>query len=212
MEPTTRDKLNEQLKHLALIAQQHLPLTQERQLALGRLVQTILKSGRLCRPQRGKFTQCYEEIYEEARQELMFYICQNVEKYDPQRGEVMAWCNVLLERRFFKEAVPQVLNRQGTQIMSLVDLETLAIPDEPPIFAELLKEYIELDPENLFKNTYVRDHPAANFQVLAKQRLEGKSWKKISEHLNLKISTLSRFYCRCLDKFASQLKDATTIV
>jgi len=48
MNQTGRDELDEQLKQLALIAQQ--TLTRERQLALGQLVQTILNSGRLCRP------------------------------------------------------------------------------------------------------------------------------------------------------------------
>jgi len=212
MNHTGRDELNEQLKQLALVAQQHPPLTQGRQLALGQLIQVILNSGRLCRPQRGNFSQRYEEIYEEARQELLFYVCQNINRYDPQRGDVMAWCNVLLERRFFREAIPRILDKPGIQRMSLSDLDNLAPPEKSPIFAEILKEHIELDPENLFKKTYIKDRPEANFQALVKQRLENKTWKEISEKFEIKIPTLSRFYRRCLERFTSNLKNGIGII
>lgn len=206
MNQTGRDELDEQLKQLALVAQQNPPLTQGRQLALGQLVQAILESGKLCRPQRGNFSHRYEEIYEEARQELLFYICQNIDKYAPERGEVMAWCNVLLERRFFKEAIPKVLDKQGIQKMTLADLENLAPPEEIPALAEIFREHIESDPENLFKNSYVQGRPEANFQTLAKQRLDGKPWKEISADFGVKVSTLSRFYQRCLSKFADNIQ------
>jgi DNA-directed RNA polymerase specialized sigma24 family protein len=207
MNKTGKDELDEQLRHLAQLAKQHPPLTGARQLALTHLVQAILKSGRLCRPHRGQFLHRYEEIYEEAQQELLFYVCQNIEKYDPERAEVMAWCNFLLERRFFREAIPKVLDKQGIQKMTLSDLDNLAKPEEPPVFTEVIKECIELDPENLFKTCHIENHPKANFQVLSKQRLEGKSWKEISEILEIKIPTLSSFYYRCLNRFASILKE-----
>lgn len=213
MNQTKRDELNEQLKQLALVAQQHPPLSQERQLALGQMVQAILRSSRLCRPQLGKFASRYEEIYEEARQELLLYICRNIHKYDLERGEVMAWCNVLLERRFFKEAIFKVLGKPEVQKMTLADLDHLpSPPEEAPILTEVIDEYITLDPENLFKTTYIRNHPEANFQALAKQRLEGKSWQSISEKLDLKIPTISQFYYRCLKRFAPTLKKAVGII
>lgn len=213
MNQTEKDKLDERLKQLALLAQQHPPLTQERQLALGQLMQAILSSGRLCRPQLGKFTSRYEEIYEEARAELLLYICRNIEKYDLKRGEVMAWCNVLLERRFFREAIPKVLGKPEIQKMTLADLDHLpSPPEEAPILTEIINEYITLDPENLFKNTYIKNHPEANFQALANQRLEGKSWQNISEKFELKIPTISQFYYRCLKKFAPILKKAIGII
>lgn len=213
MNQTEKDKLDERLKQLALLAQQHPPLTQERQLALGQLMQAILSSGRLCRPQLGKFTSRYEEIYEEARAELLLYICRNIEKYDLKRGEVMAWCNVLLERRFFREAIPKVLGKPEIQKMTLADLDHLpSPPEEAPILTEIINEYITLDPENLFKNTYIKNHPEANFQALANQRLEGKSWQNISEKFGLKIPIISQFYYRCLKKFAPVLKKAVEII
>lgn len=207
MNQTGRTEIDEQLKQLALVAQQHPPLTQARQIALGQLIQVILKSGRLCHPQRGKFVDRYQEIYEEARQDLLFYICQHIDSYNPERGEVMAWCNMLLERRFFREAIPRVLEKQGIQKITLSNLDDLALPEEPLILGEIIKEYIESDPENLFKTAHIKEHPEASFQALSLDRLQGKSWKEISEKMGIKVSTLSGFYNRCLERFASKLKE-----
>lgn len=202
-----REELDEQLEQLALIAQQHPPLTPKRQLALGQLVGMILKSGRLCHPYRGQFLHRYEEIYEEARQDLLFYVCQNIDKYNPERGGVMAWCNVLLERRFFREAIPKVLDKQDIQKMTLSDLDNFALPEESPSLTEVIQECIALDPDNLFKNSYIENNPQANFQALSQQRLAGKSWKDISENFGIKLPTISSFYYRCLNRFASYLKE-----
>lgn len=202
-----REELDEQLEQLALIAQQHPPLTPKRQLALGQLVGMILKSGRLCRPYRDQFLHRYEEIYEEARQDLLFYVCQNIDKYNPERAGVMTWCNVLLERRFFREAIPKVLGKQDIQKMTLSDLDNIALPEESPSLTEVIQECIALDSENLFKNSYIENNPQANFQALIQQRLEGKSWKDISQYFDIKLPTLSSFYYRCLNRFASILKE-----
>ena len=203
-------QLNEQLKQLALAAQQQPPLTLLRQLALRQLVNGILTSGRLCRPQSGQFSGIYDDIYDEAVQELLLYICQNIDKYNPDRGEVMAWVNVLLERRFFKEAIPQIMDKQEIQKMSLSDLDQIAPPQTNPCLTEIIKQCIELDSENLFKNEHIKNHPKANFQALAMRRFVGKSWKEIAAEFDLKISTLSRFYDRCLIKFCSTIKKYCT--
>ena len=60
MNQTGKDEIDEQLKQLALVAQQHPPLTRERQIALRQLVNQILQSGRLCRPQSGQFSGVYQ--------------------------------------------------------------------------------------------------------------------------------------------------------
>jgi DNA-directed RNA polymerase specialized sigma24 family protein len=207
MKKTEFDELNEQLKQLALTAQQHPRLTLGRQLALRKLVNGILQSGRLCRPQSGQFSGVYKDIYDEARQDLMLYVCQNIDNYDPERGSVMTWVNILLERRFFKEAIPKILDKQGLKRMSLSDLDNLAPPEESETLIEDLKECIDLDPENLFKKEYIENYPSANFQALVKRRISGKSWKDISAEFDIKVSTISSFYSRCLNKFSSKLKE-----
>ena len=207
MDKAQNNELDEQLKQLAISAQQHPALTQGRQLALRKLVNGIVQSGRLCRPQRGQFSGSYEDIYNEAVQELLLYICQNLEKYDPERGSVMAWVNVLLERRFFKEAIPKILGKPNLQKMTLSDLDNLAPPEETESLTEILKECIESDPDNLFKKEYLQNYPAANFQALLQRRILGKSWKEISAEFDINIKTLSSFYYRCVNKFSSRLRE-----
>lgn len=197
---------DEQLKQLAQVAQKHSPQSLERKLALRQLVNGILTSGRLCRPQSGYFSGVYEDIYDEAVQELLLYVCKNIDKYNPERGEVMAWVNVLLERRFFKEAIPRFIDDKYIRIEP-PDLDKIASPISNPSLAEIIKQCIELDSENIFKKEHIENHPRANFQALAMRRLLGKTWKDIAEEFDIKISTVSRFYDRCLNKFAPKIKE-----
>lgn len=210
MNQTELDEFNQQLGQLALSAQQHPPLSPERQSALRSLVQAILRSGRLCRPQQGKFSGFYQDIYDEALQELMLFICQHIERYNPERGTVMAWVNMLLERRFFREAIPKVLGRQDVQRVTLSDLDNLTAPEPQETLTEKLKACVDQDPEDILKAEYIKDHPAATFQVLLQRRILGKSWKEISAEFDLKIPTVSSFYYRCLTKFSTRLKEYCT--
>lgn len=93
MQAATRNQLDEQLKELAKEAQRHPHGTKERRIALTQLVNAIWQSGRLCHPNSGQFQSVYEDIYDEAVQNLFFYICQNdnIRRYDLERGSVMAW-------------------------------------------------------------------------------------------------------------------------
>lgn len=210
MNQTELDEFNQQLGQLALSAQQHPPLSPERQSALRSLVQAILRSGRLCRPQQGKFSGFYQDIYDEALQELMLFICQHIERYNSERGTVMAWVNMLLERRFFREAIPKVLGRQDVQRVTLSDLDNLTAPEPQETLTEKLKACVDQDPEDILKAEYIKDHPAATFQVLLQRRILGKSWKEISAEFDLKIPTVSSFYYRCLTKFSTRLKEYCT--
>ncbi len=149
----------------------------------------------------------YDDIYDEAVQDLLLYVCQNIDKYDPERASVMAWVNMLLDRRFFREAIPKVLGKQDTQRMTLFDLDKLAPPENTRTLTDVLQEYIELDPENLFKQEHIVDRPTANFQALLTRRVAGKSWKEIAAEFSLKIPTVSSFYYRCLTKFSPKLKE-----
>ena len=115
----------------------------------------------------------------------------------------MAWCNSLLRKRFFPEAIPHVIGKPGIKKVSLSDLEERASPEASLYLAENLKSYIESDSHNLFKTTYIRNHPEANFAALVMLRLENKSWQDISTTFGIKVPTLSSFFQRCLDRFSS---------
>ncbi|MBW4562707.1 MAG: sigma-70 family RNA polymerase sigma factor [Mojavia pulchra JT2-VF2] len=204
-----QDELDSHLLQLAFLAQQHPPRSPGRQIALTKLVNGIMRSGRLCHPQKSQYpVAVYENIYDEARQELLLYICEKIDKYDAERGSVMAWVNVLFERRFFKDAIRKIQTQQGIQRINVADLDNvIALPQEPKTLTDILKECIESDPEDIFKNEHIEKCPQANFQALATRRMLGKSWKEISAEFEIKIPTVSSFYYRCVNKFSSKLKE-----
>ncbi len=207
MNQTGFDEIDVLLQKLVSTAQSYPHLTQQRQLALTKLVNSIVQSGKLRHPQRSLFSaDIYEDIYNEALQRLLLYICQKIDKYNPERGSVMTWVNVLLERRFIKEAIREFFGQQNVTSISDAHLDYLVSGEEPQDITEILIECIKLDPESLFKKEHIKKYPQANFQALAQQRILGKSWKEIAAEYDLKIPTVSCFYYRCLNKFADKIK------
>jgi hypothetical protein len=211
MSRTARDELDEKLLKLATTAQQYPPLTQTRKLALTKLVNAIVCSGKLCHPQSGHYpASLYQDIYNEALQELLLYICQNIHKYDATRASVITWVNFLLERRFFPEAIAKILNPKIPNQQSITqfpDLDILASKEEPINLTEIVKDCIESDPDNIFKKKHIENCPRANFQTLALRRISGKSWKDISAEFDIKLQTVSSFYYRCVSEFSPKLKE-----
>jgi DNA-directed RNA polymerase specialized sigma24 family protein len=204
-----RDELDFHLLQLAILAKQHAPQSIGRRLALTKLVYGIMRSGKLCYPQKNKFPAgIYADIYDEARQELLLYICENIDKYDAGRGSVMAWVNVLFDRRFFKDAIRKIQNHKNITKISFTEQDFLFVaPEEPPDLGRILRKYIELDEEKIFQHEHIENFPQANFQALAMRRLSGKSWKEISAEFQIKIPTVSSFYYRCISKFSKKLRE-----
>lgn len=204
MDNALLNKLNERLEQLAILAQNHSPLSLERQIALTKLIREILQSGRFWYPPSGGYS---EDAYNEAKQNLLLYICQEIEKYNPERGSVMAWVNMLLARRFFRDAVTKVRDQHVVQSPTIFDLDKLALPEKAPLLSERIRELLEEDPEDLFKQEYIGNKPEANFQALAVRRCSGIAWQEISSELGIPVSTLSCFYQRCLRKFRFKIKE-----
>lgn len=201
------DELNQQLQAVALAAQQHPPLSYERQAALRQLVNGILRSGRLCRPQKGRFLGAYEDIHAEAQQELLLYICKNIDKYSPERAPVMTWVNMLLERRFFREAIPRVLGPPAMKRVTLVNIEDVPVAEEATTLLDCVREVVEADQEDLFKSVHIRDRPDATFQALFQRRLSGLRWQDIATEFNISTSTAQTFFSRCLQRFLSTIRE-----
>jgi hypothetical protein len=203
-----RKKLDAQLQELAIAAQQYTHLTKERQIALTRLINAIWKSGKLVRPYKGQFQLLYKDIYDEAVQNLFFYLCQNnnINKYDPERGEVMTWINMLLTKRFFPEAIPKTIGKENEINLETSDWEN--IPSSQPMsLFEQVRECIESDPELVFCKEHIKGHPEVNFQAIAIKRYSGISWKDISAEWGIGITSLHNFYERCLKKFADKFHE-----
>ncbi len=208
MKFTTCPEFETDLQTLALTAQVSPPRSKERRLALKQLVERIMQSGCLCKPQIGNFSPpIYEEIYAEAVQDLLLFVCRKIDQYDSSRGTILAWINMLLSRRFIKEAIPKVLNHTQVSNLALPDLDQFLPPQVPPSLVEELMAYIDADPNGDFRMAYIRYHPTANFQYLFRRRLAGDSWEAIAQDLNLSISTISSFFYRCITRFSDQIRE-----
>ncbi|MEB3279569.1 MAG: hypothetical protein VKK42_11695 [Lyngbya sp.] len=200
---------DEYLKRLALTAQQHPRRSRERRQALTRLTQELLNSGRLCHPHPSQFTEHYQEIYEIAVQNLMLYICTNIDNYQPDKAPVMRWVNFLLERRFFTQAVSEVMgkNNHKIQVTDSVETDSLSLGKNSPSLSDLVRHLIEEDSNGIFAEKHIRGYPQANFKEVYRRRIiEEESWEKISKDFGIKISTLSDFYQRCIKQFSDEIK------
>ncbi len=206
------DVIDCQLKQLAIAAQQQPPKSRERQRALAHLISAIQQSRKLARPRREQFQGFYEEIYAEAVQRLFAHICDKIDRYQPEQGEVLQWANFLLNRQFFVEASREVFATlpRGVTRLTLDDLDrsnpSEVNPQLVPLPSQQVLQCLEEDPEGLFQRSHIDHHPEANFQFLAIKRLAGYSWQELSTDLGIAIPTLSSFYQRCLIRFAPQLK------
>jgi len=207
----TAPDLEAQLQNLALTAQAQPPQSRDRRLALQRLVNLLMASNGLQRPQAEKFAPAvYQDIYAEALQDLLLYVCQKIDKYDPSRGTVLVWLNMLLRQRFIKEAIPKILDKPQVSHWALPDLDRLVLPSPEGSPLADLTDYIQADPGQTFRQSCIRGHPDINFQYLMQRRLGGDSWEAIAQDAQIGISTLSSFFYRCLLRFAPQLREHCT--
>lgn len=198
---------DEELREWALEAQRHPPRSLKRRAALTKLMEGIWRSNRVARPYRYQFPGFYEEIHAEAVQKTALHICDNIEKYDPERGPVMRWFNYFLETRFFREAIPEVVGTPNVVVSDPVAIDRLNSKDNiPPLLSEDLIKYIEQDPEGILKNLKIKAYPQVTFLELISRRIAGQKWREIAEDLDVKTSTLSDFYQRCLKEIAPKIK------
>ncbi len=197
-----------QLKKLAIEAQRHPPHTELRQYALGELVEAIRLSGKLCHPHRASFSpQFYDLLYDEAVNKTLTYVCRKIDKYDPERGDkkFMNWVNFRLERVFI-ESCHEFREPNINNLPSLAQLDAMVQPEDAPSLLERIRECLEEDTGNIFKQAHIRNRSDANFTAIALARFSGKSWEEISAEFEIPLPTLSSFFQRCCEKFRSKLK------
>ncbi|MBW4490634.1 MAG: hypothetical protein KME12_22910 [Trichocoleus desertorum ATA4-8-CV12] len=205
------DDLDQYLQQLVQSAQQYPLQSLQRQLALNRLVQSILNSNRLGHPQQGRWPpNLYEDLYNEALQKTLLEICQRVDKYNPDHP-VMAWVNFCLKNRFidvvndYKRAgltyAPKSKQGYATEIFSLDDLDRPVPVEETISNEQLLRQFLENDPEDLLKAERLRSYPHITFQTLAIAKfVEDQTWTDIAVCLGISIQTLCSFFDRRLQK------------
>jgi DNA-directed RNA polymerase specialized sigma24 family protein len=116
----------------------------------------------------------------------------------------MRWINYLLETRLFRKEIDKIKTSLAPK--TLDDLDNLPSNEEEDTPLKRIKQYLEQDPENLCKQEFIENHPDANFQVICLKKVNGQTWKSMSEEFGIKIPTLSRFYERTLKKLAAQIE------
>ena len=198
---------DQQLKKMGLAAQSFLVNSELRTYALNELVKAIKLSRRLCKPHAQKFSaSLYSILYEEALNETLCYICLNIDLYDPDRGnkKFMNWVNFKLDKSILK-CYEKRLKYSNFEIPSSESLEQIRQPVAAPDLTQILREYLTLDPEQIFRTTYIRNRPDASFSTIALAKFSGQSWEDISRQLKIPIPTLSSFYNRWCRRFTPLL-------
>ncbi len=84
-------------------------------------------------------------------------------------------------------------------------LEDIAQPEEKPLLSETVRQYIESDPARLCQK-HIREHPQVTFQTIALARLDGKTWKEMSESFGIGIPALNNFFQRRLRELAPEIR------
>jgi DNA-directed RNA polymerase specialized sigma24 family protein len=211
------DDFDQLLQRLAEEAQQHPPQSPQRQRALQKLISEILQSNRLRHPQRDSWLlNLYEDLYNEALQKTLLEICQKIDHYNSEH-RVMAWVNFLLKNRFIdvvndykKQGITYIPKSEKEQITCFLFLDDLeqCIPVEDTRFDdELLRQFLEDDPENLLKNERLRNNSEVTFQYLALAKfVEDKTWTEIAAKLGISVQTLCSFFNRRLQKLMPYFK------
>lgn len=189
------------LQQLVKLAQQHPPLSKQRQIALNKLINQIQQSKRLCQPQRKSWKpQMYEDIYNEAVSKTFLEICQHIDEYREEHA-VMAWVNNRLKQRFIDVVRQYYQHKKVTENIAYIPQENPSPLDILTDESKMLKQFLETDPENHLKTTFIKGKPAATFQALAIAKfVEDQTWEDISLHFGISVPTLASFVDRNLHK------------
>jgi hypothetical protein len=196
------------LKQFGLTAREFPANSELRSYGLDELIRGIKLSGKLCRPHIRNFPyQLYQGLYDEALTETFAYICLNIDRYDPDRGNgrLMNWVNFHLNMNIL-QCYKQLNASRQYNLTSLKELDEIPQQENTVNFSDLIYQYISQDSQGLFRRTHIRDRPEANFKIIALAKLDGKTWQEIAMNLDISPITLSDFYNRWCNRFASLLK------
>ncbi|MEO1125539.1 MAG: hypothetical protein AAFX95_15795, partial [Cyanobacteria bacterium J06639_16] len=68
-------------------------------------------------------------------------------------------------------------------------------------FSEQVRQYVEEDPGDIFKQKHIRGRPEINFQSIALNMFEGYSRRELAEMWQIKEQTLYSFFLRACKTF-----------
>jgi DNA-directed RNA polymerase specialized sigma24 family protein len=203
------DEIDLQLRQLAIEAQNHPAGSKEREEALRRLMDAIYRSHRLVRPYiYPNLRHLYEDIYSEASLKIFEHIRQNIDTYDSQQP-LMAWVNHFFNFRFqdVRDRYIRETKRRD-KFPSCDDLENMRSP-APDFFddSEILRRFIQEDPEGIFRNTSLQSRPDLTLQDVILARLDDLTWEAIGDNFGISPQTISSFLQRNLRKYNDVIRN-----
>ena len=203
---------NEYLQQLVAEAGLYPAKSPERQKKLNQIVQVVNRSSRLWRG-----TQEDRPYYEDALSNTWIYMCQNLDKYHPNRGaSFITWVNSHLKWRLYD--LKKVHGTWGNHTRPIfrkdingkkipISLEDISSEDETiepdsPSLTTLRKEicgWVQTDSDEVLRNTIFRKRQEINAQVLILRRLEDIAWATITAEFRLnkaETKDLPKFFSR----------------
>ena len=209
----TNGEIDDRLKQLAIAAKNHPPKTVERRKAVTKLYMEIERYRIIKCPKNHNFTpEIYQEICNEAKQDLMLRICKEVHNYRPEKN-VSQWVNFLMTK-CFQEVTPKVIGVKDRKRIYYKNMDSFVNKLDAQTahnFCQIevaLIALIKEDPDDCFKTEVSQKYPHINFQLLLFKRvIEDASWQQISAELGVSVSNLSSFYRRSLEKFTPRFRE-----
>jgi DNA-directed RNA polymerase specialized sigma24 family protein len=216
---------------LALKAKSYPKGSKDRLKYLTKLTNAILQSQPSCQNRYQLPYSIYRELQDEAIQETFIRLYKKIDEYDPAQGHILHWFRETLRYRFLDLCDKYVMGRlvqennkkkrvrdesldqpvyQNNDPSSTTPLDKLEQPETAhPRHREYekLRELIEQDPTGKFRQAHVEKREEVTFQVIALGRIDERSWNDLSEQWNIKVSVLSSFYQRSIQRFKPIFRD-----
>jgi hypothetical protein len=110
-----------------------------------------------------------------------------------------------IQQQSLDEPVSQNDDPSSKTLLDLIEQPETAHPRHREY--EQLRRLIEKDPTGKFRQAHVEKREEVTFQAIALGRIDGRSWNDLSEQWNIKVSVLSSFYQRSIQRFKQIFRD-----
>jgi DNA-directed RNA polymerase specialized sigma24 family protein len=148
-----------------------------------------------------------ESIVAEAVSNTLVEAIKNIDRYNPDRSNVMTWINGILNFRFldllakYRERYQSVSINDPDSMVELkiqakIECDRAGVPElETASMASKLRQFIEADPEGHLDRVHVRTKSDATFKTILLMRIDGFTWQEIADRLDIPHhSTVCGFY------------------
>lgn len=202
-----QENSEEKLRQLVCQTCQYRRGSIKRRQSLNRLVQAIIKSGKLWREST--------PYYEDALQQTWLYLCRNLcerntgEAYNLDRSSVTTWLDRYLKKRLLDFRILQCERNNIEMPLPPADsenqtnpIDNLPAPSDIPDMIEQIRAWVETDSDGELRNIHIKGRSDLTCQVLILRRLPPETdWATMENEFNCPLSTLANFYQRqCLPR------------